>query len=141
MTMGQQELSSGHERSVASHETSQPQRIKLKRLDKTAKHIMNILDNKAVDKVRTEREIPDIRPGYIVQLKVILSEHQRDESRRQEGKALLPLGQDESIQEMSIFSPPVVILQFHSPLVTDYIEFQIQCHRTISLMVLFIVLL
>ncbi|CAL9052987.1 unnamed protein product, partial [Musa banksii] len=71
MTMGQQELSSGQEGSVASHETSQPQRIKFKRLDKTAKHIMNILDNEAVDKVQTEREIPDIRPGYIVELKEV----------------------------------------------------------------------
>ncbi|CAD5176055.1 unnamed protein product [Musa acuminata subsp. malaccensis] len=77
MTMGQQELSSGQEGSVASHETSQPQRIKFKRLDKTAKHIMNILDNEAVDKVQTEREIPDIRPGYIVELKVEVPENKR----------------------------------------------------------------
>ncbi|CAL9156690.1 unnamed protein product [Musa hybrid cultivar] len=77
MTMGQQELSSGQESSVASHETSQLQHIKFKRLDKTAKHIMNILDNEAVDKVQTEREIPDIRPGYIVQLKVEVPENKR----------------------------------------------------------------
>ncbi|RWW72462.1 hypothetical protein BHE74_00019730 [Ensete ventricosum] len=42
MTVGQKELSSGQESSVASDETSQPQRIKFKRLDKTAKHIMNV---------------------------------------------------------------------------------------------------
>ncbi|XP_065036754.1 uncharacterized protein LOC103982565 [Musa acuminata AAA Group] len=80
MTMGQQELSSAQESSVASHETSQPQCIKFKRLDKTAKHIMNILDNEAVDKVQTEREIPDIRPGYIVELKVEVPENKRQTS-------------------------------------------------------------
>nr|POE78278.1 50s ribosomal protein l19, chloroplastic [Quercus suber] len=47
-------------------------RIKFKRLDKTAKHIMQILDKEAVEEVRANREIPDIKPGYIVQLKVYL---------------------------------------------------------------------
>ncbi|XP_059657185.1 uncharacterized protein LOC132303781 [Cornus florida] len=45
-------------------------RIKFKRLDKTARHIMQILDKEAVVEVRKQKEIPDIRPGYIVQLKV-----------------------------------------------------------------------
>ncbi|ESQ41141.1 hypothetical protein EUTSA_v10014577mg [Eutrema salsugineum] len=54
-----------------------PQRIKFKRLDKTAKHIMQIVDKEAVEQVRTLREIPDIRPGYIVQLKVEVPENKR----------------------------------------------------------------
>ncbi|CAN8256604.1 unnamed protein product [Cochlearia groenlandica] len=54
-----------------------PQRIKFKRLDKTAKHIMQIVDKEAVEEVRTRREIPDIRPGYIVQLKVEVPENKR----------------------------------------------------------------
>ena len=72
-----------------------PQRIKFKRLDKTAKHIMQvqlkldnyhgynhvifylchnllqIVDKEAVEEVRNLREIPEIKPGYIVQLKVV----------------------------------------------------------------------
>ncbi|CAN7037625.1 hypothetical protein BRARA_B00424 [Brassica rapa] len=54
-----------------------PPRIKFKRLDKTAKHIMQIVDNEAVEEVRTRREIPEIRPGYIVQLKVEVPENKR----------------------------------------------------------------
>ncbi|XP_050220768.1 50S ribosomal protein L19, chloroplastic-like [Mercurialis annua] len=52
-------------------------RIKFKRLDKTARHIMQILDKEAVSEVRTQREIPDIRPGQIVQLKVEVPENKR----------------------------------------------------------------
>ncbi|XP_042496108.1 50S ribosomal protein L19-1, chloroplastic-like [Macadamia integrifolia] len=52
-------------------------RIKFKRLDKTAKHIMQILDKEAVEEVRTQREILDIRPGYIIQLKVEVPENKR----------------------------------------------------------------
>lgn len=62
---------------VASPDLDQPQRIKFKRLDKTAKHIMNILDKEAVEKVRSDREIPDIRPGYIIQMKVEVPENKR----------------------------------------------------------------
>ncbi|XP_010545715.1 PREDICTED: 50S ribosomal protein L19-1, chloroplastic-like isoform X2 [Tarenaya hassleriana] len=54
-----------------------PPRIKFKRLDKTAKHIMQILDKEAVEGVRAQREIPDIKPGYIVQLKVEVPENKR----------------------------------------------------------------
>lgn len=32
---------------------------------------VQIVDKEAVEQVRTRREIPDIRPGYIVQLKVV----------------------------------------------------------------------
>lgn len=75
-------------------------RLKFKRLDKTAKNIMQacifalvlqesiiisslphvasgwyytlqILDKEDVEEVRMKREIPDIKPGYIVQLKVV----------------------------------------------------------------------
>ncbi|RWR91118.1 50S ribosomal protein L19, chloroplastic-like protein [Cinnamomum micranthum f. kanehirae] len=52
-------------------------RIKFKRLDKTARHIMQILDKEAVQEVRGSREVPDIKPGYIVQLKVVVPENKR----------------------------------------------------------------
>ncbi|KAL3512710.1 hypothetical protein ACH5RR_025427 [Cinchona calisaya] len=54
-----------------------PLRIKFKRLDKTARHIMQILDKEAVEEVKAKREIPDIKPGYIVQLKVEVPENKR----------------------------------------------------------------
>ncbi|KAK8941094.1 hypothetical protein KSP39_PZI010658 [Platanthera zijinensis] len=62
---------------VPHSHVEQPYRIKFKRLDKTAKHIMNILDKEAVEEVRTERDIPDIKPGCIVQLKVEVPENRR----------------------------------------------------------------
>lgn len=52
-------------------------RIKIKRLTKTAKHIMQILDAEAVQAVKTEREIPDFKPGHIVELKVEVPENKR----------------------------------------------------------------
>ncbi|KAK0587121.1 hypothetical protein LWI29_017731 [Acer saccharum] len=52
-------------------------RIKFKRLDKTARHIMQILDKEDVEQVKAHREIPDIKPGYIVQLKVEVPENKR----------------------------------------------------------------
>lgn len=54
-----------------------PPRIKFKRLDKTARHIMQILDKEAVEEVKAKREIPDIRPGYIIQLRVEVPENKR----------------------------------------------------------------
>uniref|UniRef100_A0A7N0RCI8 Ribosomal protein L19 n=1 Tax=Kalanchoe fedtschenkoi TaxID=63787 RepID=A0A7N0RCI8_KALFE len=54
-----------------------PARIKFKRLDKTAKHIMQILDKEAVSEVQAQREIPDIRPGYVIQLKMEVPENKR----------------------------------------------------------------
>ncbi|EPS71409.1 hypothetical protein M569_03350, partial [Genlisea aurea] len=68
--------SSSHVVSTATDETTQ-QRIKFKRLDKTARHIMQIIDKEAVEDVKANREIPDIRPGYIVQLKVEVPENKR----------------------------------------------------------------
>ena len=32
---------------------------------------MQILDKEAAEEVQAEREIPDIKPGYIIQLKVV----------------------------------------------------------------------
>lgn len=52
-------------------------RIKFKRLDKTARNIMQILDKEAVEEVRGHREIPDIKPGYIIQLKLETPENKR----------------------------------------------------------------
>ncbi|KAJ6418198.1 hypothetical protein OIU84_001566 [Salix udensis] len=54
-----------------------PPRIKFKRLDKTARHIMQILNKEAVEEVREKREIPDIKPGYTVRLKVEVPENKR----------------------------------------------------------------
>ncbi|XP_004506694.1 large ribosomal subunit protein bL19c-like [Cicer arietinum] len=54
-----------------------PPRIKFKRLDKTARHIMQILDKEAVEEVKAQKEVPDIRPGYTVQLKVEVPENKR----------------------------------------------------------------
>nr|DAD44096.1 TPA_asm: hypothetical protein HUJ06_002326 [Nelumbo nucifera] len=62
--------------SAASNPDVAP-RIKFKRLDKTARHIMQILDKEAVEEVRAQREIPDVKPGYIVQLKVEVPENKR----------------------------------------------------------------
>ncbi|XP_078170541.1 large ribosomal subunit protein bL19c-like isoform X1 [Carex rostrata] len=54
-----------------------PPRIKFKRLDKTAKQIMTILDKEAVEQVRSDRAVPDIQPGCIVELKVEVPENKR----------------------------------------------------------------
>ncbi|KAK9103690.1 hypothetical protein Sjap_020944 [Stephania japonica] len=39
--------------------------------------VSDILDKEAVEEVREQREIPDIQPGYIVQLKVEVPENKR----------------------------------------------------------------
>ncbi|XWS37195.1 hypothetical protein CRYUN_Cryun19dG0022200 [Craigia yunnanensis] len=54
-------------------------RIKFKRLDKTARHKMreSILDKEAAEEVKAQREIPAIKPGNIVQLKVEEPENKR----------------------------------------------------------------
>ncbi|KAJ0095412.1 hypothetical protein Patl1_16137 [Pistacia atlantica] len=39
--------------------------------------VSDILDKEAVEDVKGQREIPDIRPGYIVQLKVEVPENKR----------------------------------------------------------------
>ncbi|WOK99055.1 50S ribosomal protein L19-2, chloroplastic [Canna indica] len=76
-TIGHSEVSSTQESTVSSPEIEHPQRIKFKRLDKTAKHIMNILDKEEVDKTCAEKQIPDIKPGYIIQMKVEVPENKR----------------------------------------------------------------
>ncbi|KAJ9568310.1 hypothetical protein OSB04_004276 [Centaurea solstitialis] len=38
---------------------------------------LQILDKEAVEEVRTQREIPDIRPGYIIQLRLEVPENKR----------------------------------------------------------------
>ncbi|KAK9758054.1 hypothetical protein RND81_01G203600 [Saponaria officinalis] len=58
-------------------ENDVPPRIKFKRLDKTGRHIMQILDKEAVEEVKTQREIPEIKPGYIIQLKLEVPENKR----------------------------------------------------------------
>ncbi|KAF1002970.1 uncharacterized protein LOC141699706 [Apium graveolens] len=52
-------------------------RIKFKRLDKTARNIVQILDQEAVEEVKAQREIPEIKPGHIIQLKVETPENKR----------------------------------------------------------------
>ncbi|KAL2892418.1 50S ribosomal protein L19 chloroplastic [Bienertia sinuspersici] len=61
----------------ATPETNPPPRIKYKRLDKTARHIMQILDKEAVEEVKAQRDFPDIKPGYIIQLKLEVPENKR----------------------------------------------------------------
>ncbi|XP_051199919.1 uncharacterized protein [Lolium perenne] len=78
-TVGAAEASVEDEDS-SSPMVEQPPHIKFKRPDKTARHIMNILNKEAVDKVRTEREIPDVQPGCIVQMRVQVPENKRRES-------------------------------------------------------------
>ncbi|CAL0310621.1 unnamed protein product [Lupinus luteus] len=68
---------SSHSQDNSSLKLDVPPRIKVKRLDKTARHIMQILDKEAVEEVRAQREMPDIKPGYIVQLKVEVPENKR----------------------------------------------------------------
>ncbi|XP_031278406.1 50S ribosomal protein L19-1, chloroplastic-like isoform X2 [Pistacia vera] len=67
----------GNSDASASQDFSAAPRIKFKRLDKTARHIMQILDKEAVEEVKGQREIPDIKPGYIVQFKVEVPENKR----------------------------------------------------------------
>ncbi|KAH7549824.1 hypothetical protein JRO89_XS13G0087400 [Xanthoceras sorbifolium] len=83
-TVGKPVESASPDTSVAVSDVAP--RIKFKRLDKTARHIMQaciysllilILDKEAVEEVRARREIPDIKPGYIVQLKVEVPENKR----------------------------------------------------------------
>ncbi|KAJ7535616.1 hypothetical protein O6H91_12G040500 [Diphasiastrum complanatum] len=58
-------------------ETARPQVLKTKKLTKTAKHIMEILDREAVETARKTKEIPDVQPGDIVQLRVEVPENKR----------------------------------------------------------------
>ncbi|KAG8058448.1 hypothetical protein GUJ93_ZPchr0002g25166 [Zizania palustris] len=78
-TAGNAEVSLEEENSNAPA-VEHPPRIKFKRPDKTARHIMNILNKEAVDKVRGEREIPDVQPGCIVQMRLQVPENKRRES-------------------------------------------------------------
>ncbi|TVU18915.1 hypothetical protein EJB05_35034 [Eragrostis curvula] len=57
-----------------------PPRIKFKRPDKTARHVMNILNKEAVEKVRSERDIPDVQAGCIIQMRLQVPENKRRES-------------------------------------------------------------
>ncbi|KAL5207974.1 hypothetical protein ABZP36_032409 [Zizania latifolia] len=79
LTAGNAEVSPEEENSNAPA-VEHPPRIKFKRPDKTARHIMNILNKEAVDKVRGEREIPDVQPGCIVQMRLQVPENKRRES-------------------------------------------------------------
>jgi len=78
-TVGNAEVASDNEDS-SSTAVAHPPRIKFKRLDKTARHIMNILNKEAVEKVRSEREIPDVQPGCIIQMRLQVPENKRRES-------------------------------------------------------------
>uniref|UniRef100_A0A0D9YP09 Ribosomal protein L19 n=1 Tax=Oryza glumipatula TaxID=40148 RepID=A0A0D9YP09_9ORYZ len=78
-TVGSAEVSV-EEESSDSPAVEHPPRIKFKRPDKTARHIMNILNKEAVDKVRGEREIPDVQPGCIIQMRLQVPENKRRES-------------------------------------------------------------
>ncbi|GJN31616.1 hypothetical protein PR202_gn00095 [Eleusine coracana subsp. coracana] len=73
-------LCSGASAKLEAVEVEHPPRIKFKRPDKTARHIMNILNKEAVEKVRSEREIPDVQPGCIIQMRLQVPENKRRES-------------------------------------------------------------
>eukprot|EP00850_Spirogloea_muscicola_P019667 SM000196S05359 [mRNA] locus=s196:2622:3825:- [translate_table: standard] len=51
--------------------------MKTKALTKQVKHIMNILNKEAVEASLQGREIPDIRPGDVLQLRVEVPENKR----------------------------------------------------------------
>ncbi|KAK8459556.1 hypothetical protein SEVIR_2G156300v4 [Setaria viridis] len=68
--VGNAEVASDEDDS-SSPAVEHPPRIKFKRLDKTARHIMNILNKEAVEKVRSEREVPDVQPGCIIQMRLV----------------------------------------------------------------------
>ncbi|RCV33453.1 hypothetical protein SEVIR_7G091900v4 [Setaria viridis] len=78
-TVGNAEVASSEDDS-SSPAVEHPMRIKFKRPDKTARHIMNILNKEAVEKVRSEREIPDVQPGCIIQMRLQVPENKRRES-------------------------------------------------------------
>ncbi|KAK6148292.1 hypothetical protein DH2020_019204 [Rehmannia glutinosa] len=70
-------ITSGSSSQDVSASSDVPPRIKFKRLDKTARHIMQIVDKEAVEEVKANRDIPEIKPGYIIQLKVEVPENKR----------------------------------------------------------------
>ncbi|XP_011071963.1 50S ribosomal protein L19-1, chloroplastic isoform X1 [Sesamum indicum] len=76
-TLATRNMTTGSTSQDVSASPDVPQRIKFKRLDKTARHIMQIIDKEAVEEVKTSREIPEIKPGYIVQLKLEVPENKR----------------------------------------------------------------
>ncbi|KAJ1287604.1 hypothetical protein BS78_02G022700 [Paspalum vaginatum] len=78
-TVGNAEVASDEDDSSSSA-VEHPLRIKFKRPDKTARHIMNILNKEAVEKVRSEREVPDVQPGCIIQMRLQVPENKRRES-------------------------------------------------------------
>ncbi|KAL0441076.1 UNVERIFIED_CONTAM: 50S ribosomal protein L19-1, chloroplastic [Sesamum radiatum] len=76
-TLATRNMTTGSTSQDVSASPDVPQRIKFKRLDKTARHIMQIIDKEAVEEVKQSREIPEIKPGYIVQLKLEVPENKR----------------------------------------------------------------
>ncbi|XP_026431569.1 50S ribosomal protein L19, chloroplastic-like [Papaver somniferum] len=68
-----------HPREPVSGSTNDiaPPHIKFKRLDKTARHIMQIIDKEQVQAVKEHRDFPDIQPGDTVQLKVEVPDNKR----------------------------------------------------------------
>ncbi|XP_058068692.1 large ribosomal subunit protein bL19c-like [Magnolia sinica] len=77
-TMGDAAEPVTQDSSSVSPETARP--IKFKRPDKIARHIMQILDKEAVEAVKENREIPDIKLSYTVQLIVEVPENKRQVS-------------------------------------------------------------
>ncbi|KAK1617896.1 hypothetical protein QYE76_023413 [Lolium multiflorum] len=62
-----------HDEDSSSPMVQHPPHHKFKWPDKTARNIMNILNKEATDKVRTERKIPDVQHGCIVQMRVLIT--------------------------------------------------------------------
>jgi large subunit ribosomal protein L19 len=58
-------------------EDAPPPTLKTKKLTKRVKHIMEILDKEAVEAANKDKDISDIRPGDVVQLRVEVPENKR----------------------------------------------------------------
>jgi hypothetical protein len=62
-------ISSVH--TLEADEDAPPATLKTKKLTKSVKHIMELLDKEAVEAANKVKVIPNIKPGNVVQLKVV----------------------------------------------------------------------
>ncbi|CAM6068583.1 unnamed protein product [Sphagnum tenellum] len=68
-------ISSVH--TLEADEDAPPATLKTKKLTKSVKHIMELLDKEAVEAANKVKVIPNIKPGNVVQLKVEVPENKR----------------------------------------------------------------
>ncbi|CAM6008105.1 unnamed protein product [Sphagnum balticum] len=62
---------------LEADEDAPPATLKTKKLTKSVKHIMELLDKEAVEAANKVKVIPNIKPGNVVQLKVEVPENKR----------------------------------------------------------------